>query len=168
MSDLRIHKEILHYFRHIGKKYSTSSTFDITSPISTRFDAFYLCLVIGLLYKVHKEDLPPAHETEEMLGRDFTESYLGISKNTILSLLLTSEIERKQKKDENRVELSKFINSYLDTGPNSKISAEAALQINRYVLGGYKKIKSKSPEPPGNFREFINTYIDLLKDYKRT
>ena len=78
MSDLRIHKEILHYFRHIGKKYSTSATFDITSPISTRFDAFYLCLVIGLLYKVHKEIFHLYMRLKKCWAETFTESYLGI------------------------------------------------------------------------------------------
>ena len=164
--DLRVHNEILDYFSHIGPKYSKNQ-YDNKSEFQDFFDWFYVCLLVGLLFNIETGP-PPVTETREMMKKTFPNRFLGPIRSILISLLINNEIDNNQKRDSTRVELSKFINSYLDDEPNSKLSSAACTRMMAYAWGGFKKIKKEYPNPPGNFQLFINNYVKLINKYQKS
>ena len=103
-----------------------------------------------------------------MMKKNFPKSYLGPVRSILISLLINNEIDNNLKRNATRVELSKFINRYLDDEPNSKLSSEACTAMVCYAWGGFQKIKKEYPDSPGNFQLFINNYVELINTYKKS
>lgn len=141
----RLHKNCMDFFKNIN-------------GLSTQFDYYYLCLMMGFKYKKlgKKEDIKKDSFTKEII-----EAYKD-SKYKIVGLLIETEIERRGINKNIEYEVEKIISEIIDYNSKDNISDKGIELLNLYAAGGFEKIQSNI-EDNENIEYFMQEYLDLIK-----
>lgn len=142
----RIRKDADQWFRKIEGK----------SPIKTKFDLFYLCLMLGF-----KNELLDSVVDGVDVYHKFPQEFEG-GRMLILTLLITTEMHREGIVFEERNSVQELIARYVATDSPSNLSVEGFKKVNGYASGGFDKLSGIFEDPPEDINVFIARYCRLF------
>lgn len=142
------------WFQNIGVNKGIK-TFD------TKFDIFYLCLMLGLAGRNKNPDIK-TKETSDLVDV-FPKDYQGRNANMIIALFLRRELEEAKVNLVDKNSVNKNISQLIDPDSPSKLSDEGMKALNQYSYGGFDLITSNFLERPRYMEIFLPMYHDLLK-----
>ena len=149
MADFRLRADAEGWFKHISKQ----------SPFTTKFDTYYLCLLLGLACRRHSN--PSDAGDAPGFVSEFTSEY-RMHQLSLVGLLLIAELTRFGTGPRDRVEVRRLLSDLVEPGG---LSAEGVARLNEYASGGfdhlqevYGDIKPMAPE------EFLPRFADILRD----
>lgn len=129
------------------------------SPFKESLDLFYLCLLIGLKYKVKSS-------TEKYVLGELTDEWTkdlqenSNAKDYIIAIYLT-EVTKNAKG--NKGTIKEILNRSLDSKKKTSLSKEGLKEIHEYCFGGYEKIvETFNNQPPSSIVDFLFKYKKLL------
>lgn len=122
------------------------------TPLPTKFDYYYLCLMFGL-----------AHRKPATLagGIDFISYFIADYKpvqNLILGLLVVAEAELQGIDLSNRIAIKKLLTLYVSPEASVALTSEGFDRLNDYANGGFNAIVSSYPESPWVATDFLQWY----------
>jgi hypothetical protein len=79
--------------------------------------------------------------------------------------LLEAEIKRSGRDRENKEDLSKFMNEYIDNKKNTLMTDKGDALMSAYSYKGFEILKSHMKESPITNESFLKEYIGFLKKY---
>jgi len=122
------------------------------------FDIFYFCYISGILSK-KRNSLEGVNS--EIFSKTFIEKYKDKS-SLLISLLLTTEIERFSIDKTSKKEVNRFIESYLDINATNRMSNLGIKTMNEYSYGGYIYLSEKMYDKPRSIETFLLDYYSLI------
>ncbi len=144
----RMRSDVDDWFRHISKR----------EPIQTKFDLYYLCLLIGLASG--RSDRPT--NAGEFVD-DFVKDYKPMQR-LIIGLMLVAELNRLGIDLSERGEVQRQISRYLDPNNPANLTEEGFNRLNAYASGGFNYLVERHADKPRNIEEFLQIYVQLTKD----
>lgn len=142
----RMRGDVEDWFRHIQKQ----------EPIQTKFDLYYLCLMMGLA--TGRADRP-ANASEFV--DDFVKDYKPMQR-LVIGLMLVSELDRIGVDLTEREEIQRQVAHYLNPNNPANLTEEGFNRLNAYANGGYTYLVEHLGDKPQHIYEFLQSYIDLL------
>lgn len=146
MADFRIRKDAEDWFKHIADK----------SPFNTKFDLYYLCLMLGLAARRRER---PSETTAfvDYFVEDYRDQELIID-----SLLFVSELNRLGYGLDEREEIEEVLSKLLD---KNGLNNEGVIELNAYASGGFEiLLEDYGDAVPYSTEEFLPKYVKLLKE----
>lgn len=131
---------------------------DIDKYYPTKFDLYYLCLVLGLK-SGRKADPVNTTDLIENFPREFT--HTG---HLLLGLLISSELKAAGVDLSERVEVHRIIGELVDPTPSSKLSDEGMKAMNKYSQGGFDLLCEKFSDRPRTIETFLSKYSKILNE----
>ncbi|MET0002054.1 MAG: hypothetical protein ABW087_00305 [Candidatus Thiodiazotropha sp.] len=142
----KIRKDADNWFRKI----------DSRGPIKTKFDLFYLCLMLGL----KKARLDEVIEGTDIYQK-FPQEYEG-SRFLVLGLLISAEMNREGLVFEDKASVQKLISKYVAADSPSNLSSEGFKKINGYASGGFDVLSELFEDVPQDVDVFIARYCAIM------
>ena len=142
----RLRREADRWFRYLFEK----------GPIGTKFDAYHLCLMLGL----KRGQLDEATDSSEIYGK-FPQEYAG-SRYQIIALLISVEMRREGLDFSNHSASQSMVARYIDPENPASLSKEGFGRLNSYASGGFNLLSAAFAEPPRDVNAFLVRYTDLL------
>ena len=149
------------WFKHLISK----------SPFSDapQMDIYHMCFVVGTLSVLNNNNNDFV-ELEDPKAPFYSKGWPSEYRNnadSIIALLLESEIVRLDYDRNNKELIKSFVDSYLDTNSITKLSNEGINLMNRYSFNGYLKIKNTIKQPPTEPTTFLIQYQKIIEDLSR-
>jgi hypothetical protein len=126
------------------------------------FDAYYLCLLVGL----GKAKISPDTDNALLESGEFVDYYpepYFESRDYIAGLLIATEAERKGIPKDDAVALQKLMLSYVDYESSTRLSKTGHDILNQYAARGIDIIKSAMSAKPFNVEVFLREYFMHFK-----
>lgn len=142
----RMRGDVEDWFRHIQNQ----------EPIQTKFDLYYLCLMMGLA--TGRADRP-ANASEFV--NDFVKEYKPMQR-LVIGLMLVAELHRLGIDLTEREEIQRQVAYYLNPNNPANLTEEGFNRLNAYANGGYTYLVEHLGDKPQHIEEFLQMYIDLL------
>lgn len=149
----RMRQDTEDWFSNISKK---------KPPINTKFDLYYLCLMIGLAGGRCSEPSNRCPQCTDFVD-EFVKDYKP-QQNLIVGLLIRVELANKgislDEKDGTKDLLIKLID------PNSitNLTDYGIERMNAYSSGGFDYLTEKFGSKPYYVEEFLITYVEFLRE----
>lgn len=127
-------------------------------PIDTKFDIYYLCLMLGLAtgkFSNNKE------------GTEFIDYFItdyASHQTLIIGLLVITELHKRGIEIKERNEISNVFKEFIDTATRTSLTDNAIEKLNGYASGGYEYLTEKIDTKPHHVEEFLITYHSLLNE----
>lgn len=122
------------------------------SPLTTKFDYYYLCLMMGL---AKRKAATLSGGTE--LVRSFINDYRPVQ-NLIIGLLIAAEAQLQGVDLTNRAAIKKLLALYVSPEASVGLTADGFQRVNDYANGGFNAIVSVYPEAPWVPADFLLWY----------
>lgn len=149
MAEFRLRKDAEDWFKHIGDR----------APFKTKFDRYYLCLMVGLAARRPSNPTEGGVQAPEFVQR-FVEDYRGYEL-LVLGLLLRAELARLgfslDERDEVRTTLAELVEP-------QGLSAAAIAKLNEYASGGFEVLLERYGAAPYSAEEFLPRYATLMSE----
>lgn len=142
----RLKSQVDSWFKHI---------FPSDGPLKTKFDLFYLCLVLGVA-DGHPEEATKSNE----FVNNFVSEYQP-SQNLIIGMLIMAEISRQGVDIRNKDLVRKILDSLLDPRSPTHLSGKGETKLNEYANRGFDLLKSEITTSPYNVADFLLQYVPL-------
>lgn len=129
--------------------------------LSTWFDAYYLCLMVGLAQaKIDKDIKMESEDFNDDFPLDYQES-----KEYIIGSLIASEVRLRNIDITNSEELESHIKLLVGTKTKTNLTDVGEELMNQYAAYGYQYMREKLSEmPPVRLEEFYEEYFEKFKD----
>lgn len=142
----RMRQEVEDWFKHIDKK----------GPLETKFDLYYLCLMMGLA----ASRFDPLQGGTEFVD-NFVIDYKPVQR-LILGLLLLTDMSRLNINFTDRDKTQSLINTYLDPTQPSHLRDTGFGMLNEYANGGFNEIMENLGNKPHHVETFLQWYTKTL------
>jgi hypothetical protein len=138
------------YFRSVDEARAGAPRFD------HMFDAYYLCLMIGLDARriAGDEDME-----DDKFNDSYTKEFQGQA-DIIAGLLVDAELDRQGISAEDRASIEREMVRLLDHRSPVNLSAEGIKLLNQYAAAGFKLIRDRVIAPH-SLEDFLIAYHDL-------
>ncbi len=136
------------WFRHISGQ----------PPFNTKFDVYYLCLLLGLAGRRTSES--STQQPKSNFVDNFVTDYKPFSL-LILGLLLRAEVVHYGYDLDEKMEVMKVLK---ELATPQGVSGEGVLKLNRYASGGFDILLDKFGKEPYSAEEFFTSYVDILQE----
>lgn len=123
------------------------------SPLTTKFDYYYLCLMMGLA-KRKADTLTSGSEFVPYFVNDYRPV-----QNLIIGLLIAVEAGLQGVDLKNRSAIKKLLSLYVSPEPSVALTADGFQRLNDYANGGFNTIVSAYPEVPWVAADFLQWYL---------
>lgn len=124
------------------------------------FDAYYLCLLVGLAKKKISPD-PLLLESGEFIDY-YPESYVS-SRDYISGLLIATELERLDIVKEDAASLQKLMLHYVDYESPTRLSKSGLDMLNQYAARGMEIMQDTMSGKPINLEILLREYFMLFE-----
>ena len=145
----RMRPEVDDWFKNIFKQ----------GPIQTKFDLYYLCLMMGLA---------TGQSEKAASGQDFVDYFVAEYKpvqRLILGLFIMAEIARLGLEVSDREDVRKLINGYLDPTNPAHLKEDGFAKLNDYANAGFNVIvKEQGDNRPHHVEVFVQWYAQALSN----
>ena len=142
----KLSKENRNWFKGISKNFTT------------KFDMYYLCLMMGIASN-NKSEADDAGDLIEYWPAEYS-NY----SNFIIGLMLYVEAKNKGINITKKSTTIEHLNTFLDPDEQSKLSSKKGFtEANKYAHGGCEIMMSKL-QAPHLLGEFLKRYQELLKE----
>ena len=125
-------------------------------PIHTKFDQYYLCLMLGLITG-RKEPHPNAPEFVEY----FIADYAAIGR-LLVGLLIVAEADRVGVELTEKADVKKLLIDYLDPTDPTGLSDAGFQKLNDYANGGYNALVEAFPQRFHHVEDFLQAYTSMI------
>lgn len=142
----RIRKDAEAWFRKVQDK----------PPIKTKFDLYYLCLMLGL----KQGRLDSVGDASDVYLK-FPQEYEG-SRFMIIGLLIAAEMKREGLDYEDRTAVQEMVAKYVATDTPASLSAEGFAKVNSYASGGFDILAGELEDPPEDVNVLVARYARLM------
>lgn len=142
----RMRQEVEDWFKHISKE----------EPLETKFDLYYLCLMMGLA----TSRFDPLQGGAEFVD-NFVVDYKPVQR-LIIGLLLIAEMSRLEINLMDRDKTQDLINTYLDPTQPSHLRDMGFGRLNEYANGGFNEIMENLGDKPHHVEPFLQWYTQTL------
>jgi hypothetical protein len=123
------------------------------SPLTTKFDYYYLCLMMGLARR--KADTLTT-------GQDFVQSFINDYRpvqNLVIGLLIAAEAHVQGVDLSNRGAIKTLLSLYVSPEPSVALTPDGYQRLNDYANGGFNTIVGAYPEVPWVAADFLQWYV---------
>ena len=129
--------------------------------LSTWFDAYYLCLMVGFAQaKVDKDIKLESEDFNDDFPLDYQES-----KEYIIGSLIASEVKLRNIDITNSEELEGHIKLLVGTKTKTNLTDDGEDLMNQYAAYGYQYMREKMTDmPPIRLEEFYEEYFEKFRD----
>lgn len=131
---------------------------DISKYYPTKFDLYYLCLMIGLQNGRKAE---PVNTTD--LIENFPKEFRPTG-NLLIGLLIHSELKEIGVDLNEREQVHKIIGELVNPSSPSKLSDEGMKAMNKYTQGGFDLLSEKFNDKPRTIEIFIRKYSKIMNE----
>ena len=131
------------------------SHLDGKAPFRTKFDLYYLCLMLGLA----------SGRRADPAGPDFIDYFVDTYKSSqrlIAGLLTVAELKKLGIDMEDKAAVRKVIAELFDPAAPTGLSDEGIKSLNRYASGGFAHL-TEAVEKPHHAEAFLPEYHQLLQ-----
>ena len=142
----RMRSEVDDWFKYIFKQ----------GPIQTKFDLYYLCLMMGLA---------TGQCERATSSQDFVDYFVAEYKpvqRLILGLFIMAEISRLGLEVSEREEVRKLINDYLDPTNPAHLREDGFAKLNDYANAGFNVIVKELVNKSHHVEVFAQWYAEAL------
>jgi hypothetical protein len=127
-------------------------------PIHTKFDQYYLCLMLGLA----------TGRTDKFQGAPefvdyFVADYAAVGR-LLVALLVVAEAERLGVELTDKADVKRLLDEYLDPKPHANLTEKGFQRLNDYANGGYNTLVEAIPERPRHVESFLQVYTAMIAD----
>jgi hypothetical protein len=143
----RLRSDADDYFRHIAAT---------DGPIRTKFDQYYLSLMIGLTTGRNER----AASAPEFVTY-FVADYAPIGR-LLVGLLVVVEAARLGVELTEKGDVKKLLSDYLDPTNPTSLSEAGFQKLNDYANGGYSALVEAIPQKPHHVEDFLQAYTSLI------
>ena len=136
--------------------------FKDSRPMSTEFDKYYLCLLIGLK---HRERAPLDGDSTAFIDK-WISDYAGI-KELLLGLLLTSDLESMGIGVDEKEDVQDRCSKLFTQNDMTLLTSEGMNSLDRIAHGGFKLLAESFPDndrPRSQFQLLTHVAELLTKD----
>jgi len=129
--------------------------------LSTWFDVYYLCLMVGFAQAKIDEDIKPeSGDFNDDFPLDYQES-----KEYIIGLLIASEVRLRDIDVTNSEELENHIKLLVGTNTKTNLTELGEELMNQYAAYGYQCMRENMTDmPPIRLEEFYEEYFEKFQD----
>jgi hypothetical protein len=147
----RLRRDTEDWFKHILDQ----------KPIDTKFDLFYLCLMIGF---ATGRASPPSKQGSGVtdIVDNFVTSYRPMQR-LIIGLLLVAEVSRLGLDLSEKEEVTQQFDDLVDPTSPTNLTETAMSRMNEYASGGFDYLAEQYEARPYHVEEFLQTYVKLLR-----
>ena len=131
-------------------------------PITTQFDIYYLCLMLGLA--TGRRSTPK--NNDEKQPNEFIDYFIDDYKpvrRLIVGLLILSELKQLGLELDEKNDVQDVILKFIDSESPTSLSEEGMKELNRYASGGFDYLAEQLDSKPFHAEEFLRTYTKVLK-----
>lgn len=143
----RLNVNVDQWFNNLGPKNDKA--------LKTKFDLFYLCLLIGLA-DGKPETLKGAPDFQDT----FVSEYHG-SQNIIIGLLILAELGRQGVDTEEKEAVQRILDNIIDSNRISRLSDEGERKLNEYTNRGFEIMSQEISSKPYNEADFLRHYLNV-------
>lgn len=123
------------------------------SPLVTKFDYYYLCLMMGF---ARRKAMPAANAAEFV--QTFVHDYRPVQ-NQIIGLLVATEARALGIDFTNRARIKDLLSTYVSPEASVGLTPAGFSRLNEYANGGFNAIVASYPEPhPWVAADFMQWY----------
>lgn len=123
------------------------------------FDAYYLCLLVGLAKKKISSD--PSLLDSEFIDY-YPDSYVA-SRDYIAGLLIATELERQNIVKEDAGSLQRLMLDYVDYESPTRLSKSGMDTLNQYAARGMEVMQDMMSGKPTNLEILLREYFMLFE-----
>lgn len=129
--------------------------------LSTWFDIYYLCLMVGFAQaKVDKDIKMESEDFNDDFPLDYQES-----KEYVIGLLIASEVRLRNIDIMNSEELESYIKLLVGTKKKTNLTDDGEELMNQYAAYGYQYMRERLTDmPPIRLEEFYEEYFENFRD----
>ena len=143
----KLHVDADSWFSHIENK----------GMVKSKFDKWYLCLLVGLLSKEStSEDI-----NKEAFIQSFIQDYQG-QKYQIIGYFLSTIMSDNVIDLDNKNELENETAKYLNADSETRLSSEGHERLNEYAAQGFNIIRNEISDIPRDHYQFALNYCTLI------
>ncbi|MEA5533733.1 hypothetical protein [Crocosphaera sp. XPORK-15E] len=128
-------------------------------PLNTKFDLYYLCLMMGLASKSY--NIPAASNSTDFVEY-FVSDYQS-QQNLIIGLLIQAELSDKGLSLDDKSQTKKILKDLIDPSSITNLTDYGIDRMNAYASGGFDYLQTKTPQPY-YAEEFLISYVRLLQE----
>jgi hypothetical protein len=146
----RMRPEVDEWFSRIAKAKD--------SPLATKFDYYYLCLMMGF---------GKGTATSPTAAVEFVPTFINAyrpTQNLIIGLLVAAEANLQGIDLTNRAAIKKLLALYVSPEPSVGLTADGFQRVNDYANGGFNCIVAGYPESPWVAADFLEWYTRELDE----
>jgi hypothetical protein len=125
--------------------------------IKTKWDEYYLCLLLGLSASRHNEIVGDRVDMVDYFIDDYRKSQYSI-----ISLFLCAELGRLGIQFTDKNSAKAILDQYLDADAPAKLTNKAFQRLNEYAYGGYLVLNEKFSNKPADQTTFLQQYDQLV------
>jgi hypothetical protein len=126
------------------------------SPIRTKFDQYYLSLLVGLITGRNER----AANAPEFIDY-FIADYAPVQ-HLLVGLLIIVEANRLGVELTEKVDVRKMLHDYLDPKHPTSLSETGIQKLNDYANGGFSKLVEVFPQRPHHVEDFLQAYTNII------
>lgn len=130
-------------------------------PSHTKFDVFYLCLMLGLAMGRKSDPLGSGQPAPEFVTY-FVENFKQ-SQRLIIGLLIVRELSRLSRDSANKEDVRRLIGELVEPESATNLTDLGHRLMNEYASGGYDYLTEALDSKPHHIEEFLQTYEKLLR-----
>lgn len=123
------------------------------SPLATKFDYYYLCLMMGFA----KGTATTPSSANEFV-QTFVNDYRPVQ-NLIIGLLIAVEARSLGVDLGNRAAIKRLLALYVSPEGSVGLTSDGFQRLNDYANGGFNAIVAAYPEPPWIAADFLEWYL---------
>ena len=128
-----------------------------TSPLSTKFDSYYICLMMGLATG-RAVQAPSAIEFVGTFVNDYRPA-----QNIIIGMLVAAEANAQGVNLGDRIAIQRLLSLYVSPESSIGLTSDGFQRLNEYANGGFNEIASSYPEQPWIAADFLEWYLPALE-----
>jgi hypothetical protein len=135
---------------------------DSSSPLKTKFDLYYFCLIFGFASGRKTDPTANGRKAPEFIPY-FVEDFKPAQK-TLIGLLIISELKAHGIDVTEKDDVRKVIQGLVDPNTVTNLSDEGMRLMNMYVSGGYDHLAEIKEEKPLKSDTFMIEFTVLLDE----
>jgi len=121
-------------------------------PVRTKFDQYYLCLMLGLATGRNERPQNAADFVDY-----FVADYAAVGR-LLVALLIIAEAERLGVELGDKGDVKKLLDDYLDPQHPTNLTEKGFQKLNDYANGGFNVLAEAMPERPRHVEPFLQAY----------
>ena len=125
-------------------------------PIRTKFDQYYLCLMLGLATGRNER----AQSASDFVDY-FVSDYAAVGR-LLVALLVIAEAERLGVELGDKGDVKKLLDDYLDPQHPANLTEKGFQKLNDYANGGFNVLVESMPERPRHVEPFLHAYATTM------